>query len=325
MAKILITGVTGFIGSQLAKKLVEAGNQVYGITRHCASRSLKPLEEILDDITLINADVADYSSILQALSSSNPDYIIHLAALSPVRLSFEKPFEYEKCNILATMNVIHALLHLPDFEKRKLLVASTAEVYGCHDEKEKPLKETSCLNPSSPYAVSKAAADMYVRMASDVYGIDGVVLRSVNTYGRKYETNFIIEYIITSMLTGKKLYIGAPDSVREYIYVDDHVDAYFKSMEKARKGNAYNIATGIGITNRRLAEIIAERIGYDKNRISFGTYPPGYPSRPIISDQPYILLDSEKAKNELEWIPRVELETGLQMTINYWEQKLSNV
>ena len=106
MAKVLVTGVTGFIGSELAKKLVENGNQVYGITRHCASRSLKPLEEILNEITLINADVAEYSSILQALSSSNPDYIIHLAALSPVRLSFEKPFEYEKSNLLGTMNVV---------------------------------------------------------------------------------------------------------------------------------------------------------------------------------------------------------------------------
>src|SRR5271157_4299459 len=238
MAKILITGVTGFIGSQLAKKLVEASNQVYGITRHCASRSLKPIEEILNEITLLYADIADYFSILQALSSSNPDYIIHLAALSPVRLSFEKPFEYEKCNTLGTMNIVHALLHLPDFEKRKLLVASTAEVYGRHDEKEKPLKETSCLNPTSPYAVSKASADMYVRMASDVYGIDGAVLRPVNTYGRKNETNFIIEYAITSMLAGKKVYIGAPDSVREYIYVDDHVNAYLKALEKSRKGNS---------------------------------------------------------------------------------------
>ena len=322
MAKILITGVTGFIGSQLAKKLVDEGNRVYGITRHCASRSLKPLEEILNEITLMNADVSDYSSISQALTSSNPDYIIHLAALSPVRLSFEKPFEYEKCNFLATMNVVHALLHLPDFEKRKLLVASTAEVYGCHDEEEKPLKESSCLNPSSPYAVSKAAADMYVRMASDAYGINGAVLRSVNTYGRKYEINFIVEYIITTMLTGKKLYIGAPDSIREYIYADDHVNAYLRAMEKSRKGNAYNIATGFGITNRELAEMIAERIGYDKNRISFGNYPPGYPSRPIISDQPYILLNPEKANRELEWAPRVELESGLQMTIEYWKQKL---
>jgi dTDP-D-glucose 4,6-dehydratase len=133
------------------------------------------------------------------------------------------------------MNVVYALLHLRDFEKRKLLVASTAEVYGCHDEKEKPLKETSCLNPSSPYAVTKAAADMYVRMASDVYGINGVVLRTVNTFGRKYETNFVVKYLVTSMLSGKKPYIGAPDSVREYIYLDDHVNAYLKSMEKGEK------------------------------------------------------------------------------------------
>jgi nucleoside-diphosphate-sugar epimerase len=86
---------------------------------------------------------------------------------------------------------------------------------------------------------------------------------------------------------------------------------------------AYNIATGRGVTNRRLAEIIAEKIGYDKNCIDFGSYPPGYPSRPIMSEQPYIVLDSAKAKNELEWNPKVKLENGLQITINYWKQKLS--
>lgn len=323
MARVLITGITGFIGSNLAKRLVEQGHEIYGVTRHCASRSLKPIEEILKEIVLLTADIADPASILQAFQSANPDYIFHLGAITPVRLSFEKPFENEKFNYFGTMNVVHALMQLPDYEKRRLLVASTAEVYGNHGEDEKPLKETALLNPSSPYAVSKAAADMYVRMASEVYNVDGVVLRPVNTYGRRFETNFMVEYTITSMLKGEKIYVGAPESVREYLYVDDHVSGYIAAMAKGRKGQAYNVATGKGIKNRDLVKTIAEEINYDENKVVFGSYPPGYPLRPTVSDQPYIILDPTKAKQELNWSPKVNLSEGLKQTTSYWKSKLA--
>lgn len=323
MARVIVTGVTGFIGSNLAKKLVELGHRVFGVTRHCASRTLKSIEEILDSIVLLTADITDPMSISQALKSANPDCICHLAALTPVRLSFEKPFEYERTNYLGTMNILHAAMKLPDYEKRKIIVASTAEVYGFHNEGKKPLKESAFLNPSSPYAVSKAAADMYVRMASQVYNLNSVVLRPVNTYGRKFENRFLVEYVITSMLRRENVYVGAPESVREYMYVDDHVNAYLKAIEKGKKGEAYNVASGKGIKNRHLIEKIAEQVGYDKNSIVFGSYPPGYPLRPIISDQPYIVLDSMKAKKELNWNPRVDLNEGVQRTIEHWRDTIA--
>lgn len=323
MATVVVTGVTGFIGSNLAKKLVELGYRVFGLTRHCASRTLKPIEEILDSMVLLTADISDPMSISQALKSADPDYICHLAALTPVRLSFEKPFEYERVNYLGTMNNVYAVMKLTDYEKRKIILASTAEVYGFHKEEEKPLSESASLNPSSPYAVTKAAADMYVRMASQVYNLNGVVLRPVNTYGRKIENRFLVEYLITSMLRKEKVYIGAPESIRDYVYVDDHVNAYIQAIKKGKRGQAYNIGSGEGIRNRYIAEKIADKIGYDKNKIVFGSYPPGYPLRPIVSDQPYIILDPTKAKRELNWSTQVDLGEGLEKTISYWKSKLA--
>ena len=319
MARVLITGVTGFIGSQLAEKLVGMGHTVYGMTRHCASRDLKPLEKILSEMVLLTADISDYLSVLQALKSADPDCIFHLGALTPVRLSFEKPFEYEQVNYVGTMNVIHGLTKLPDYKKRRILVASTAEVYGIQKGEEKPLKEETVLRPSSPYAVSKAAADLYVRMAAEVYDVDGIVLRPVNTYGRRFETGFIVEYVVTSMLKGKKVYIGAPESVREYMYVDDHVNAYIHAWERGRTGEAYNIGTGKGNKNKDLVEKITDQIHYDDRNVIYGSYPPGYPLRPSVSDQPYIILDSSKARRHLGWKPRVELEEGLRRTVEYWK------
>lgn len=102
------------------------------------------------------------------------------------------------------MNIAHALLNLPDYRTRKLIMASTAEVYGLQPNL--PINENAPLQPTSPYAVSKAASDMYVRMLCTSFGLNAVILRPTNTYGRKFDTSFIIEYLVTEMLKKQSLY-----------------------------------------------------------------------------------------------------------------------
>jgi len=201
-----------------------------------------------------------------------------------------------------------------------LLVASTAEVYGI--QLEKPFKENLGLKPTSPYAVSKAAADMYARMAAKVYDIDCTIMRPTNTYGRKFQTGFIIEYLITNMLKEKPVYIGAPDSIRDYIHVSDHIQAYLAAMKKDHSsGEVYNVGSGYGITNKDLAQKIAKIINY-KGEISLGVYPPKYPIRPITSDQPYLVLDPTKIQKELGWEPKVSLDQGLYDVVKFWRNKI---
>ena len=148
-----------------------------------------------------------------AVKTANPAIIVHLAALSPVRDSFERPFEYQQANLVGTMNVAHAMLELPDFKNRKLSIASTTEVYGL--QKKVPLKETLPLKPSSPYAVSKAAADLYIQMMFNSFDLHGTIMRPANSYGRKFDNSFLVEYLVTQMLKDEGVYIGAPDSVRD--------------------------------------------------------------------------------------------------------------
>jgi GDP-mannose 4,6-dehydratase len=319
MVKVLVTGILGFIGSHLAEKLVNEGYEVYGIVRRVANRNFEVIKKILKDITLITGDITDYVSIRNALRIVNPDIVIHLAALTPVRDSFERPFEYLQANLLGTMNVAHAMLELPDPQTRKLIAASTAEVYGL--QAKEPMKESLALKPTSPYAVSKAAADLYLQMMSHTYNLNNTILRPTNTYGRKFDTSFMIEYLVTRMLKGEKVYIGAPNSVRDYMYVDDHVNAYLLVIKNAKSnGQIYNVGTEIGTSNRELTEMVAEKIGYDKKKITFGSYPPGYPYRPLISDQPSIELDSTKIREELNWAPKVSLSEGIDKVISHFQK-----
>ena len=126
----------------------------------------------------------------------------------------------------------------------------------------------------------------------------------------------MVEYLITQMLKGESLYIGAPDSVRDYMYVDDHVNAYHLVAKNPRAdGQVYNASTGIGLTNRQLTEMIAKKIGYDIKNVKFGSYPPGYPLRPLSSDQPYLVLDASKIKKDVNWSPTYNLSKGLDKTI----------
>lgn len=323
MTTALVTGITGFVGSRLATRLVDADYDVVGLVRPCSSRELRLIEPILNEITLLSGDLTSLNSVTNVLRNANPDMIFHLAALSPVRYSFEHPFQYQDTNYMGTLNLVHSLLELRDFKKRRLVAASSAEVYGMQTTQ--PFGEDLPLRPTSPYAVSKAALDMYLRMAAKVFDLNCVVMRPANTYGRKREKAFIVEYLLTSMLAGQRVFVGAPESVRDYLYIDDHVEAYILAAERdTAPGEVFNIGTGVGVSNKELALQSSSILDFDSKEIVFGSYPPGYPIRPIVSDQPYIVLDSEKAHKIIGWQPKTQLKQGLQMVADYWKTILAN-
>ena len=319
MTNVLITGITGFIGSQLARRLSEEGYRVFGMLRHATSRDLKALQDILPQISLLQADLRDYLSVKNVVRASSPDHVCHLGALTPVRYSFEHPFEYEDVNYRGSLNLVHALLEAPDYRSRRLVVASTAEVYGWQNAT-KPFREDAPLHPASPYAVSKAAMDDYVQMCGRVYDLNYTILRPTNSYGRRLDAGFIVEYIITSMLKNEEVFIGTPDSVRDYLYVDDHVRAYLQVLAEPKANRqVLNVSSGRGKTNTELAEKIAEVSGY-KKRIVYGVYPPNYPQRPAYADPSYLVLSNEKIKRVIGWRPQTPLDEGLTKTIRMWRE-----
>ena len=320
--KIVVTGVTGFIGSHLALELSK-DHEVYGLVKYSTRANMQRLNEFLGSTILLTCDITDMHSITNVLKSINPEIVVHLAAMSPVRNSFEMPFSYVQANVIGTLNIAHAMLGLPDFQKKKLIYASTAEVYGFQEKQ--PICEDSVLNPSSPYANTKSMTDTYLRMMPSVYRLNTTVMRCTNTFGRKLDATFFVEYLITTMLRGEKVYIGAPDSLRDYMYVNDHVSAYLAAIRHAAiRGEAFNVSTGDVISNGELALKVAGMIGYPKKKLIFGNYPPNYPMRPIESDQPFIDLDSTKIRKTMGWKPTVSINRGLEMSVNFWQKKFAS-
>lgn len=312
---IFITGTTGFVGSNLARKLIDKGNTVYGLVRHVSRSDVQCLQPILEKIRLVEGDLTEYHSIRSAIKSTRPEVVLHLGALTPVRHSFEDPFPYATTNYEGTMNIVHAVLETSP--RTRIIAASTAEVYGWQPHE--PTTEDARLNPSSPYGVSKVAADHYLRMAMKVYGLEATVLRCNNTYGRIGERGYLVEYVISSMIAGQTVYIGSPNHIRDYMHVDDHVDAYVRALENEKAINeVFNVSPGNPISNIDLARKTEGIVRFD-GQIVEGSYPPGYPARLTSSDTDYIVLNSEKIRSKLGWKPSVTLDKGLERVVGMWK------
>ena len=281
--------------------------------RELKSISSEPLPRRSD---LLKETCANTIRCVPRIASTLPSAVIHLGALTPVRHSYEDPFPYAKINFEGTMNVAHAILETSP--NTRMIAASTAEVYGWQPHE--PISEDVKLNPSSPYGVSKAAADSYLRMAIKVYWLKATVMRANNTYGRAREKGFFVEYVVSSMLANKTVYVGAPEHVRDYMYVDDHVEAYMRALEREEAiGQVFNVSPGNPCTNLALAEKIAELVDFNGS-ITRGSYPPAYPMRPANLDTDYIVLNSNLIRSTLGWKPRLTLDEGLLRIVEMWRQ-----
>ena len=125
------------------------------------------------------------------------------------------------------------------------------------------------------------------------------------------------------MLNGEEIYVGAPDSIRDYHYIDGHAKGYLLAMTVPEaRGEVFNIAGGRPYTNKEWTLKIAKIIGFPEEKLHFGKYPPEYPYRPLASDQPYLVLNSDKAKKILGWEEKISPDEGLKITIDFWKQKL---
>ena len=306
--RVLVTGVTGFVGGHLVPRLVERGLDVYSLERYVTGRYVLGQQR---DVKTVFGDLRDYFVVKRMIREVRPEIVIHLAAISAVAYSYDHPHEMIETNLLGTVNLAEACLReVPHF--KQFLFASTSETYGNGPN---PKTEETPQNPNSPYAVSKVACDKYLVYMHDAHGFPVTILRNFNTYGRKDNPHFVVERTITQMLQGKTVRLGDPTPVRDFEYIDDHVSSYLTCLDNPKaEGEVFNFCTGRGVSIKQLVDLISKLCDY-KGEIFWGTIP----ARPL--DIRELVGDYSKAKRLLGWEPKFTLEKGLQLTIDFWKDK----
>ncbi|PKL66542.1 MAG: GDP-mannose 4,6-dehydratase [Methanobacteriales archaeon HGW-Methanobacteriales-1] len=292
---ILITGATGFVGSYLARELIDQKANVYGLIRRRAdgTKSKNLCDHCIDEsLTLIEGDLTDISSIAQAIDQSNPDYIFHLAAQSFVARSFENSMETQQINCMGTSNLLEAVRIKNNHAK--IIFAGSSEEYGLvissqkhYEEAQKeygtifpdvenvpevPIKETNPLRPMSPYAVSKVYGDFLMRNYYHSYGLNTVVSRAFNHEGAGRGLMFVTSVITNQIMKLKfneidHISIGNINAFRDWSHVKDIVKGYLLLAEKGVSGEVYN--QGSMRTNSVLSYILLglEQAGWEVKRI----------------------------------------------------------
>ena len=305
---ILVTGGTGFIGSHMIPELIKKGYDVYSMERYVTGRIGQ-----LHRVKTVYADLNDGFTVRKAIRTVKPEAVIHLASISAVSYSYEHPQEVTQTNLVGTINLAEACLRETDNFKQ-FLFAGTSEEYGNNGFESQ--KEDNPLHPASPYAVSKVACENYLNYMNEAYDFPTTILRPFNTYGRKKDYHFLIEKTIVQMLTQKEVRLIDPTPVRDWMYVNDHVNAYLACLEnKNAVGEVFNFCTGNGLTVKETVEVITNIIGF-KGEIQWGSAP----SRP--TESKVIIGSYEEAKNVLGWSPKYSLEEGLKETIEYWKNRI---
>ena len=304
---ILITGGLGFIGSHMSNTLMEnnkviiVDNLSTGSTNYLENPNHENLDIIIEDIRNI-----DFNEI-----TSGIDYIFHLAAMASVPLSIENPIECNEININATVKLLKSAVKN---NVKKIIFSSSSAVYG--DNLNIPLKETEPLMPKSPYAVSKASCELYLKSFYDSYDLDYTSLRYFNAFGPHQDKNSpyssVIPNFISSLLKGEQPVIyGDGEQTRDFIYVDNIVQANIAACKSDYNG-IVNVASGEKISINQLYEIIKKTLGSDIT-------PKYLPKRP--GDITHSLADVSNLKNINLKFSSSNFEQELMETVNWFKTR----
>lgn len=297
--RVLITGVTGFVGSHLAGCLARRQHDVAGTYIH----QLPSLE----GIELFEVDLLDRAAMTRAVESFRPEVVIHLAGLSHVGESWSRWGEYFRVNTLGTENLLQAIKGM------RLVAASSAEVYGHVPEEEQPIGEDRPLAPQSPYAMTKAAAERLALMQG------AVVVRSFNIVGPGQASTFALPSFASQLAAIQRegrqgvIRVGNLAARRDFVHVDDALDAYCLLLEKGAAGEVYNLgagrAYGIGEALEHLITVsgVEAEVEIDPERV-----------RPV--EIPLLLADTTRLR-ALGWSPTKTLEDALK---DLWEATVAN-
>jgi dTDP-glucose 4,6-dehydratase len=307
--KILVTGGLGFIGSNFIRYILENYNDVSIINVDNLSYGSNPnnLRDFEKDkrYEFFNGDITDRNLMSKLIEKV--DAVVNFAAQSHVDRSIANPMDFFKSNTEGTISILECIRSSK--KDIRYLQIGTDESYG--DIIKGSFKEEDRLKPSSPYAASKAAADLFCQAYHRTYSLDVVITRCTNNFGPyQFPEKLIPKVIIRASLGMKVPIYGSGKNVRDWIYVLDHCEALDNVLRKGKSGEIYNISSGNELDNLTLVKKILELMSKDESLIEFVEDRPGHDVR--------YSLDSSKIRRELSWKPRHSLEDSLNKTVEWY-------
>lgn len=309
--RVLVTGGAGFIGSNFIRFLLKKRPdwQIVNFDKLTYAGNLANLEDIEDKTgyNFIKGDICDPTDVARAFESKF-DYVVNFAAESHVDRSLYDPGIFLKTNILGTQVLLE---HSLKGGVKRFLQVSTDEVYGSLGE-EGCFSEDNPMAPNSPYAASKASADLMCRAFYKSFGMPVLITRAGNNYGPYQFPEKLIPFFLTKALNDEPVPLyGDGLHVRDWLYVRDHCEGILTILEKGKEGESYNIGGGNERTNIEITKKILEIIGKPESLIKFVKDRPGHDRR--------YALDYGKIKNELGWEPKMDFSKGLAATIDWYK------
>lgn len=306
---ILITGGAGFIGANFVYKFLDLGYNVNLLEKQGVN--LWRLGKIKDKIQLYYVDSKNYNELEHFIVKLNPKIILHFAAYGAYQAKQQDIKTTIDTNLLTTINLVNACKKI---KFGCFINTGSNSEYGV---KEKPIKETDLLEPNNLYGITKTAATMYCQDATRKFGLPIVTVRPFAVYGYFEEKERLIPYIIKSYLTNTELKLSSPKSVRDFVFIEDVIDAYLKIIENIQKikGEIFNIGTGKQNTIDQVVKTIKE--------VTKSPIEPKYNQiKPAQYEPKNWLADISKAKNLLKWQPNYSLKEGLKKNIEWFKNNL---
>ena len=307
--KILITGGAGFIGSHLQDRLIKEGHRVVIVDNLSTGKK----ENLNPRAKFYKADICG-SKISQIFKKEKPEIVFHFAAQINVRKSVEDPIEDAKINILGSLNIIQSFCHLSSVisHKSKIIFASTGgAIYG--DADIVPTPESYPEYPLSPYGIEKLIVDKYLNYYHKVFGLPYVSLRLANVYGprqnSKGEAGVVAIFIDKMLEGGRPIINGSGTQTRDFVYVNDVVEANILGLKKNKVG-IFNIGTARETDVNTIFEKLKKLTGSSCKEIHA-------PEKP--GEQKRSCLDFSKAKKEIGWQPKYDLNKGLKETVKWFK------
>jgi len=312
MMTILVTGGSGFMGSNYIYHLIDKNIRVINYSKETYAVHNRTLEKAEKTGLLVNieGDILDSSKLTTTLEHYEVSHIVHFAAETHVDRSFKYPEEFMQTNFIGTFRLLEVIRHIYEGRRKPVLIhISTDEVFG--DVKKGRVKETAQLKPQNPYSASKAAIESLLYAWRTAYGLDIRIIRPTNNYGARQHPEKLIAKVITRCLTNRPYTLWKGDATRNWLYVEDLCNAIDIVMEKGKSGEAYNVSSSDDLTVSQINATIT-KLMHKEDLFR------GYEGQRLKLDQRYA-LNCDKIR-ELGWKQQWNFETAILDVIEWYRK-----